>query len=218
MAKQLEVIKFRDVVTVTALTRFVPNLSPLTIEVIGEDFSSVEEVFVNDVKAPEIIVVNRTTLWVQLPEAAQNGIRSIEVISSAFTSFDQSKLSFKIGPRTKTIEGPLKLMQLFVKWMLQTPGSDIFNPARGGGLQELAGKVTTTRQMDPIIATITRSVNQTSTQIQRSQVAQPKLPLGERLLSADIVNVDVSTQLMEAHLKISLLTMSGEDALASIQL
>lgn len=218
MAKQLEVIKFRDVIAVTDLTRYVPGLYPLTIEVLGEDFTSVEEVFINDVKVPEFVIVNQTTMWAQLPETAQTSIRSIEVVSSSFTSFDQSKINFKIGPRTRTVEGPIKLTQLFVKWMLQTPGSDIFNPSRGGGLQELAGKLTTTKQMDPIIATITRSVNQTATQIQRAQIGHPNLPLGERLLTADIVNVDVSTKLMEARLRINLTTMSGEDALASIQL
>lgn len=218
MSKQLEIVKFRDTVLVRGLTRFVPDLSPLTLEVVGDDFRSVEEVYINDVKAPEFMIVNLTTLWVQLPESARDHITSIEVLSSQFTAFERSKLNFKIGPKTKVVEGPQKLMQIFIKWLLQSPGSDIFSPSRGGGLQELAGKVTTTKRMEPILASITRAVNNTASQVQRAQVSLPSLPLSERLLSADITDVEVSTELMEAHVRIDLRTMSGETARASIQL
>ena len=218
MSYQLEVVKFRDTVPVRELPRFVPGLQNLTLEVIGDDFTSVEEVFVNEVKSPEFIVINSTTMWVQLPEAAQDRIETIEVISSAFTAFERSRLSFQLGNKTKIVDGPQKMMQLFVKWLLQSPGSDIFNPERGGGLQELAGKVTTTKRMEPILATITRAVNQTAAQIQRVQVAQPGLPLRERLLSAVVDGVNVSTQTMEAHIRVRLSTMSGETARTSLQL
>lgn len=218
MSKQLEVVKFRDTVAVTGLPRFVPNLSPLTLEVVGEDFTSVEEVLVNDVKAPEFVVVSESVLWVQLPPAARERIDTVEVISSIFTATARSRIDFKLGNKTRAVEGPQKLMQLFVKWLLQSPGSDIFNPERGGGLQELAGRVTTTRKLEPVLAAVTRAVAQTANQMQRVQVNQPNLPLSERLLSADIASVDVSTQLMEAHIRINLRTLSGETARAAIQL
>lgn len=218
MSYQLEVVKFRDVIPVRELPRFIPGLQPLTLEVIGDDFTSVEEVFVNGALAPEFIIVNGTTMWVQLPEAAQDRIDTIEVVSSTFTAFEQSKLSFKLGDKTKVVDGPQKLMQLFVKWLLQTPGSDIFNPERGGGLQELAGKVTTTKRMEPIMAAVTRAIDLTSKQIKRVQVALPSLPLRERLLSAEVGSINVSSQNMEAHLRVQIRTMSGEGARSSLQL
>jgi hypothetical protein len=218
MSKQLEVVKFRDTVVVTGLPRFIPNLSPLTLEVVGEDFRSVDEVLVNEVKAPEFLIISPTVMWVQLPEAAYSRIDSVEVISSLFTASERSRIDFKLGNKTRTVQGPQKLLQLFVKWLLQSPGSDIFNPERGGGLQELAGRVTSTQRLEPVLATITRAVTQTSNQMQRAQVNQPNLPLNERLLSADIASVEVSTQLMEAHVRINLRTLSGESARASIQL
>ena len=105
MSKQLEVVKFRDVVPVRTLSRFVEGLQHLTLEVIGDDFTSVEEVFINEVKAPEFAIISRTVMWVQLPEAAQERIDTIEIISSSFTSFKRSKLSFKLGNKTKTVDG-----------------------------------------------------------------------------------------------------------------
>jgi len=54
--------------------------------------------------------------------------------------------------------------------------------------------------------------------MQRAQVNQPNLPLSERLLSAEIASVEVSTQQMEAHIRINLRTLSGETARAAIQL
>lgn len=218
MSFQLEVVKFRDLLAVTSIPRFVPGLSQLTLEVTGDDFSSANEVFVNEVKAPEIIIVNKNTMWVVLPESARERIDSIEVLSSNFTKTTQSQLRFRLGNKTKTVSGILKLTQLFVKWLLQSPGSDIFNPQRGGGLQELAGRVSTMKSLDPIMATVVRSVNTTASQIQKAQTGRPDLPMSERLLAADILDLGVSDKTLEARVHIGLRAMSGEGARASIEL
>jgi hypothetical protein len=218
MAYQLEVIKFRDVVTVTQIKRFVPGMADLTLEIRGEDFSSVEEVLVNSVRAPEFIILSKEIMWVVLPDAAKARIDTIEVMSSNFTkTLAGSKIQFKIGDKTRTVSGILKLVQLFTKWLLQSPGSDIFNPDRGGGLQNMIGRVTT-QKMEPVMAAVTMAVSNVTSQIKDVQTTQTNLPMNERLLAAKIKAVNIYEPQMEARVSIDLTNMAGEDAISSIAL
>ena len=217
MSKQLEVVRFRDLISVQSIPRFIPGVDAPTIEVKGEDFSSVERVLINETASPEFITVDSTTLYVQLPESVTR-ISTIEVLSSKFTRTTQSsKLSYEIGPKTRTVEGILKLMQLFVKWLLQSPGSDIFNPERGGGMLELAGQVGSGK-MDSLIGSVTRAVENTVTQMRSAQINVPGLPLSEQILSANVTDFDVFESQMTARVRISLVSMGGRAAVAALEL
>jgi hypothetical protein len=218
VAKTLEVIKFRDIIRVASITRFVPNLLDPTIELTGEDFSSVESVSINDVPAPEFFIVNQSTIWAQLPDG-QESIRTVSVVSANFTRTAlASIIDFKIGTKTKGIEGVLKLTQLFTKWILQSPGTDVYNPERGGGLQDIAGRMSSTHKVDPILGSIARSVEKTANEIRRAQLAVGRLPLSERLLAATLVDVAVAAPLQEARAKVRIDNMAGDSAVSAMQL
>ena len=218
MAKTLEVIKFRDVVRVTSITQYVANLLSPTIEVVGEDFTSVESVSVNDISSPAFFILNQNTMWIQLPEGLET-IKSISVVSSNFTRTAlASLLAFRLGTKPKAIDGVLKLTQLFTKWILQSPGSDVFNPERGGGLQDLVGRLVSTNKVDPVLGALTNSVDKTATEIRRAQLAVGRLPLSERLLAATLIDVNVAAPLMEARAKVKIDNMAGSSAVSAIQL
>lgn len=215
----IEVIKYRDIIPVTAIPRFVSGMESATLEVTGEDFSSVEKVFVNDILVKEFMVINKNTMWIVLPDAALGGISTIEVISGDFTrTAAASKISFEFGTHTRKISGMLKLVQLFTKWLLTTPGTDIFNPRSGGGVLSLIGKIATTRNMDSVITSITQAVNNTAEQIRVVQTRVPRLPPDERLLSADLVDYAVAEDRMEAQVRIQLRSFSGDAAVSNISL
>jgi hypothetical protein len=218
MSRQLEVVRFRDLVQVQSIPRFVEGLSAPTIEILGDDFRSVDRVLINEVSSPEFLIVNQGTLYVQIPDSVRR-INTVEVLSSKFTKTTQSsKLSYEIGNKTLVVEGILKLLQLFVKWLLQSPGSDIFDPDRGGGLLELVGQTGTSRRMGPTIGAVSRSVQATVSQIRAAQINVTGLPLSERLLSADVVDFDIFERQMEIRAKISLTSMAGKEAVASLEL
>ena len=218
MAFQLEVIRFRDMLTVTSVPGFVPGVDVPTIEITGEDLSSAETVFINETRVPEFIIVNKHKIFAQLPEGTAR-ISTIEVLSSGFTrTVDASKISFEIGDKTRKVDGILKLVQLFTKWILQSPGSDIFNPARGGGLQQIVGSVTTTRDMKPVLASLTRSVNSTVTQIRAAQMGVPTLPLSERLLDASLVDLNIYEKQMQARARVLVQSVGGADAVSALVL
>ena len=219
MSKQLEVVKFRDLIPVESIPQFVPGFELPTLEIKGEDFRSVDKVIINEVPSPEFIIVNKHTIYVQLPSAAEKSISNIEVVSSNFTKTNSfSTIEYEIGNKTRTISGLMKLIQLFVKWMLQSPGSDMFNPERGGGMQELVGKIQTSRTMDSVASTISQSVKNTVTQIRAAQVNVQGLPLNERLLSAEVTDLQVFEKQMESRVKINILSAAGKEAVAALEL
>lgn len=218
MAYQLEVIRFRDLLPVAAIPGFVKGLSPRTIELRGRDFSSAEKVVINEVDAPEFMIVNKLTIYAQLPEGT-NKITSVEVLSSQFSKdVESAMLSFEISNKTRKVEGILKLVQLFTKWVLQSPGSDLFNPSRGGGLQQIVGKVTTSKDMQPIFASITRSISSTVAQIRAAQINAVQLPLSERLLSANLLDLKVYEKQMQARARVYLQSSGGSEAVAALVL
>lgn len=215
----LEVVKFRDVIKIRSIPRFVPGMSPPMLEIIGEDFSSVEEVKINSVDSPEFMIVSNTRLWAALPAAARETIRTVEVISSGFTrTAGASKLQFKIGTKPKEISGILKLTQMFTKWMLQSPGSDIFAQNRGGGIQKLVGQITATRRMEPIMAAVTQAVQDTSSQIRAAQIRAGNVPADERLLSAELLDFGIFEDRMEAQARIRLRSVAGDAAVTDLEL
>jgi hypothetical protein len=219
MAKQLEVVRYRDLVPVSNIPRFVPGLGYPTIEIIGDDFSSVERILVNEVNAPEFIILTKHKMYVQLPPAAYERITTIEVLSSKFTKNSEgSKVSYELGSKTRTVEGILKLVQLFMKWMLQSPGSDIFNLDRGGGLQDMAGRLISNRTMDTIVSAVSRAVTSTTSQIRTAQNNVRGLPASERLLSADLVDISVFDKQMQAQVKVKITSVAGADAVSSLEL
>jgi len=218
MAEQLEVVKFRDLIEVQSIPRLVPGVEKPTIELKGQDFRNVERILINETEVDQFIIINQYTIYAQLPDA-MGKISTVEVISSNFTkTTTASKLEFSIGNKTKTISGILKLTQLFVKWLLQSPGSDIQNPNRGGGLQELIGQVTDSRRMDGIVSIMTRSIQNTVGQIRSAQINVPNLPLSERLLSAELIDFDTYAEQMEIRARIQLISLAGDDAVTSLEL
>lgn len=218
MAYAFEVIRFRDLLEVTSLPGFVPGLTPATLIVRGADLSSAETVLINEMPAPEFMIVNKSTIYAQLPESTQR-IATIEVLSSRFTrTIESSKVQFAIGDKTRKVDGILKLVQLFTKWILTSPGSDMFNPSRGGGLQQIVGQVSTTKEMQPVLASITRSITNTVSQMRASQIGVPNLPVNERILSANLLGMDVYEAQMQARARVLIRSMGGADAVSALVL
>lgn len=218
MPYQLEVVRFRDLLPVLAIPGFVKGLSPLTVELRGTDFSSAETVNINETPVPEFMIVSKTTIYAQLP-SSDSPISSIEVLSSRFSrDVESAMLSFEIGNKTRKVDGVLKLVQMFTKWILQSPGSDLFNPTRGGGLQQIVGKVATGKDMQPVFASITRAVNATVSQIRAAQINVPQLPLSERLLSATLIDMKIYEEQMQARARVALQSAGGAEAVAALVL
>lgn len=214
----LEVIKFQDIIPVREITRIVPNVFPTTIEIEGDDFSSVEEVFINETKVPEFVIVSKKKMFVTLPETVRQ-VRTISVRSAEFTrTAEGSKVSYQIGNRSRQVNGVLRLVQLFIRYLLTSPGSDIFSPTEGGGLQEAVGVLGTTNKTAPILSVVNACVQRTQDQVTRMQLNQNGLTLDERLLSVEVLDLSVNQNLDEVTARLKIVPYSGDEALVNIQL
>lgn len=214
----LELIKFRDVMQVTSIPRLVPGVTVPTIEMKGNDFRAAETVSINDIPSPEFIIVDKQTIYAQIPDGVGT-VRTVSVISNNFsTTQPASKILFELGNKTQKITGLLKLMQLFIKVLLQSPGSDIFHPSMGGGLQEMVGRITSTKRSDRLLAQITQAIDQTKSQIRRVQMNTPGLPLTERLLSATLMDIRMVQTLDEARARVQIDNVAGQTGLQALEL
>lgn len=217
MAVTIEVLKFRDVIQVTGIPRFVPGLRR-TVELFGTDFASAEQVFINDIQVIEFVIVNRTTIWAQLPDGV-DALQTVSVLSSNFTKTAiASKVIFQFGTKTRTVDGILKLVQLFTKQLLKTQGSDIFARNDGGGLQAVTGLITSTHRTDPILSAITKCVSVTAQQIRKNQLSVSGLPMSERLLAANVVDLQMDRTVDEARARIQIDSVAGQSAVTALDL
>jgi len=218
MANTLEVVKFRDVIPVHAMPRVFLEMDPPAVELKGRDFRTADQVYLNGYRVDDFIVMDQQTIIAQIPEGLRQ-FRTVSVLSSGFTLTSKpSKVDFEIGAKTRRIRGVLKLMQLFCKVLLQSPGSDIFNPTMGGGLQDLVGTVTSADASTRNMVLLSQAVSNTASQIKSTQVNSPGLPLSERLLRAELADIKFVRQLDEARARVRLVSMSGVVGVAAVEL
>lgn len=213
----LEVIRLRDIIRITSIPGFVPGLSPLTVELKGEDFSTADTVVISGVEVQDFVVVNKTTIYAALPRGVDH-VHNLSVLSSGFTRVaEASKIDFRIGTRPRAVKGILKLVQHFLMWLMKDPTTDLFTPT-GGGLIAVSKALVSSNSSLKLRAAVTRCVDLTSSQIQRAQASVRNLPVDERLLSAGVVSLGQTRSADEIRAKIKISSFAGDDALAPFRL
>lgn len=185
----LQTIELRDILKVTSVT-YVPDSNPLTLLVRGQDFNNAFEVFINETASPSVVIDNSTLLLAQVPDSeAGTPIRSIVVVSSRLTRTERSKVFFRISNSPRSISGFERLIQTFLKIMLQSTKSDIFSPKVGGNLLQAVGKPIANPSTTTLTSDFHLSVSQTRKQMLAMQANDPTLNLNERLAFAKVLHV-----------------------------
>ena len=213
----LSLIKYSDLIPVSSVNRIV-SYNPMVIEIEGSDFSSVSEILVNDIVLEEFIVVSKKIIYLTLPPNVQQ-VRTLSVRSTSFTKTESGSIvEYKIGNKTKTVNGILRLTQMFIRYLLTSPGSDIFNPTEGGGLQDIVGVVGTTGKNSSVLGALSQAVRKTSEDIIRTQRSLTNLPLEARLLSARLLDLASTKNTDSAQMRILIESYAGKDATANLSL
>jgi hypothetical protein len=175
-----------EVVELTSV-RLVPGANPPQLDISGKDFRSVDEVVINDIASSDVIVVSKNRLIATIPEGARGGFpMRVLITSRKLTITPKSLIRFKIGRTPSKVRGILKLIQLFLKLLFTTPGTDIFSPKLGSaGLKDI-GRTFGKDQTGTIVTDFVIAVDTTARQIINLQGRDPSLPLDERLLRAKV--------------------------------
>lgn len=210
--QDVSLIRLLDVLSVNGIAE-AHGIHPRTIYVRGIDFRSVETVLINGLGAPEFRVMSTSELLAQVPESLVDAIiTDVMVLSSALTMTASSIVEFTTGEHLKFVEGIQKLMQTYLRQLMRTPGTNIFHPRSGGGLRRRIGTI-----MDESLAgDIAVAVSQAQQYIINVQAGDRTIPPSERLLAAEISNLQIDQASTSCAVGIVLTNHAGTRAAAEV--
>jgi len=207
------VIAIQDVLPVNGIERLA-DFDPPTLRLRGEDFNSVAEVFINDTSSPEVIAETDKSLLVQIPDIVTGQIlRTITVTSTKFTkTMRRSLINFAFNPTRPGVSGLERLVQLFVKVMLQSPS--IYSNLGGGMLKALGAS----HDASSLTADLQLSVDRARSQIIAQQAASNAIPLSEQLKDARLLNSEYNRGKLALTGTIAVDNQSGKSSVVGLGL
>ncbi len=212
----IQVVRLSDVLPVTGIER-VPGVLPRTVRLRGSDFRNVESVFLNGSSAPEFVVLSQAELLAQVPpDQLSAPIREAYVLSTRLTFSKRSIVEMSVGVRPQTVSGTLALVQTFIRMLLRTPGTNVFHPQTGGGLYKNVGKVLGSKARDRVGAEAAVAVARTRQLIISTQTPDRRIPPDERLLSAEIIGLEVVPQEGTLSMAVRVDSQAGVSAAATL--
>ena len=197
----------------------VAGMIPRTLNVIGQDFRSVDEVLVNGVVSPSVVILSKTRLLAQVPPQLQTvTVTSVTVTATQLGLTKRSLITFQIGRTPSKVSGILRLIQIFLKVLFTSTGTDIFAPRVGGnGLKNL-GLTFGSDQGGNIVSNFIVSVNNTQRQVVAIQARDPTIPPDERLLSAKVTAATYNRTESALIVSIELTSQAGKAATANVMM
>jgi hypothetical protein len=192
---------------------------PRAFDITGEDFRSVDEVLINDIASPDVTILSKTRLIAQLPDSLQQsfGLTTVTVTSRKLTITPRSYLRFRIGNTPGRVQGILRLVQLFTKILLTTPGSDIFAKKTGGGAMRGLGSVYGSGEDGNLVSNIIIAVQTAARQVISIQGRDTSIPLDERLLSAKVVSSGFNREEGAILVSVEITSQAGRAATANLE-
>lgn len=192
---------------------------PRVLDVLGADFRALDEVLINKVTSPSVVVVSKTRLVAQVPDSLlDQRILSVTVLSRRLTLSSKSVLRFRLGRTPGKVSGVLRLVQKFLKLLLTTPGSDIFNRQAGGGALRGIGQTFGIEEGSNVLNNLVIAIDTTSRQIIALQSRNPSLPREERLLSAKILRAGFNREEGALDVAVEITNQAGSAATANLEL
>jgi hypothetical protein len=194
------------------------GLNALRIQ--GSDFRSVDEVVINEMPSPDVVILSKTELIAQLPDSMQlaSDVSSVTVLSRQFSVSPRSLIRFRVGNSPGKVRGILRLIQLFLKILLQTPGSDIFNPEAGGGGLKGIGETFGQDEGQNILTDFVIAVTRTNRQIIAMQARDQRSPRDERLLSATVAGANFDKTQGALYVSVHIVSQAGKSAITNVEL
>ena len=216
MSVDVQVV-FPQVMVPLNSVRFLPGVLPASVAITGEDFSSVAQVLLNDIESPDVVILSKTQLLAQVPAQLMNvNLTSASVISQALTMSARSRISFQLGTTPSKVSGILRLVQIFLKVLLTTPGRDIFAPRVGGNALKDVGLSFSSDNGGNVVADIYIAVDTTQKQITAIQARDPSIPRNERLLAAVVTAAAFNRNEGALIVTVQLTSQAGQAATANI--
>jgi len=153
----------------------------------GTSFDKAVGVYVNKTSQPYTIIDTKTIL-AAIPKNTHS-IDDIEVITTARKISRTSLFAYLFSNNMTFVAGEFKLVQQFIKVLLTTPGSDVFDKTTGGNLQNWVGQNTPMNTPQALVAKTVLKIITTGAKFSAMQ-AGSTVPASERLSDVQVLNVD----------------------------
>lgn len=124
-------------------------------------------------------------------------------------NFQQQRVFFTWGKRSNKVSGILRLVQLVIKLLLTTPGTDTFNATLGTVIPSLIKKGISASSVTTIRNDIMISIQDLERQIVNLQAAEA-IPDVERLQEIEIRKVEFLETSNEWNIELSVLSEAGQ--------
>lgn len=214
----LQYIQFSDALELTGAEE-VPDLAPRSLLLYGIDLRSAVEVYINDQLSPSFVIASKNRIIAQVPTTQRKStIKTIEILSSDFTATVKSKILFRIGTDSKPVTGLRAMMQEYLKILFTTAGTDSFAKKIGASAIKAIGDNFDLSPGSNIVANFTIAVGRAAEQMISLQSYQPRLSDDERLLAANLLNVNFDPALTALVARIELIPQSGIRAIVNLEL
>lgn len=218
MSTDLQVVVPQEVIPLSAIS-VVPNFTPRTLDIRGDDFRTIDQVLINDIAAPEIVILSRTRLLAQVPPSLyQTTLTSVTVTANRLFITPKSLIQFRLLPTAGKVSGIMRLVQIFLKILFTTPGKDIFAPRIGGAGLRNVGATFGKDEGGGITSDLIISVNTTQRQILAIQSRDPSIPREERLLAARVTSAGFNKTELALIASIEITSQAGRAITASLAL
>ncbi len=216
MATDFQVVFPQEAIEITSV-RLLPGVTPKTLEIMGKDFRSVDEVRINESTSPSVIVLSKTKLLAQVPTTlGSSTVQSVDVTSRQLTVTKKSLLRLRIGRTPSKVKGILRLLQLYLMILLKEPGTDIFSQNTGGDALKNVGRTFGRGQGGNIVSDFVLSNTIAVRQIIAIQGRDPSIPRDERLLSARVLAAHYSQRETALIVSVEINSQAGHAATANI--
>jgi hypothetical protein len=193
------------------------NITPRSLILEGEKFLEATRVVINDIDSPEFMIVSNGQIIAQVPKSEVGSVlRKVAVLAEKPVPGRKSLIHFDLGKSFKTLQGIERTVQIFIKLLLQTPGSDKFEPTVGGGLLMILGKTFSKDNSSLLQSQAVTAVNRTRDQIVSLQTKNSRIPSDERLLTANIEAVGFNALITSLTMRVILTMVSGRQAVANL--
>ncbi len=194
-----------------------PGMVPRTLDITGQDFRSVDQVLINGIVSPSTVILSKNRLLAQVPpQLALVTVTSVTVVATRLGLTKKSLISFQIGQTPSKVSGMLRLMQIFLKILFTTTGTDIFAPRVGGNGMKNLGLTFGADQGGNIVSNFIVSVNNTQRQVIAIQSRDPSIPPNERLLSATVTSAAYNRAEAALVVSVELVSQAGKAATANV--
>lgn len=213
MTFDYQVVAPQEVIQLTSVSK----LDDENLFIRGQDFAWVDKVLINDLESPAVNVIDRNQLTAVVPSGVPiEDITDVKVLSSRLTTAERSLIRFYVSDLPAKCSGILKLMQLYIKLMLTTPGTDIFAPKLGGNLLGIVKESFSQSDSGGIISRFVVASDVVARQIVQIQSKQPRLSPSERLAGATVVSAKFNPKEGSLVVSVGLLSQAGQSATANL--